>query len=163
MGRGNVISVMPRRIFPSRYIVDAWIDGMNGRIGHKVVKRIGNGRRAGILQASHSRYGVGSQTISRRDQNTGDSLSELKEHENFVVCVDQEHTMVVPGSFEESVKRWDIRRSACFISTQGCRPRRFCPRMRGMMADRKVEFWSLADILPFPSLSFRDQCPRQHD
>jgi WD40 repeat protein len=41
-------------------------------------------------------------TVRIWDATTGDSLSELKGHENFVFCVDQQHTMVVSGSFDET-------------------------------------------------------------
>ncbi|GKY92457.1 hypothetical protein MPSEU_000216200 [Mayamaea pseudoterrestris] len=52
-------------------------------------------------------------TVRIWDIATGESLSELKGHENFVFCVDQQQTMVVSGSFDETVKLWDLRTGDC--------------------------------------------------
>ena len=43
------------------------------------------------------------------DAVTGDTLVEYRGHDNFVFCVDQHEHMVVTGSFDETVKIWDVR------------------------------------------------------
>lgn len=43
------------------------------------------------------------------DAVTGDTLVEYRGHDNFVFCVDQHEHMVVSGSFDETVKIWDVR------------------------------------------------------
>ena len=42
------------------------------------------------------------------DAVTGDTLVEYRGHDNFVFCVDQHEHMVVSGSFDETVKIWDV-------------------------------------------------------
>jgi len=42
------------------------------------------------------------------DAVTGDTLVEYRGHDNFVFCVDQHEHMIVSGSFDETVKIWDV-------------------------------------------------------
>jgi hypothetical protein len=48
-------------------------------------------------------------TIRLWDAVTGDTLVEYRGHDNFVFCVDQHEHMIVSGSFDETVKIWDVR------------------------------------------------------
>jgi WD40 repeat protein len=47
-------------------------------------------------------------TIRLWDAVTGDTLVEYRGHDNFVFCVDQHEHTVVSGSFDETVKIWDV-------------------------------------------------------
>lgn len=56
-------------------------------------------------------------TVRLWDAVTSEALVELRNHDNFVFCVDQSiRNMVVTGSFDETVKLWDIRTGDC-VST----------------------------------------------
>ena len=39
---------------------------------------------------------------------TGDPLVEYRGHDSFVFCVDQYCHMIASGSFDETVKLWDV-------------------------------------------------------
>ena len=43
---------------------------------------------------------------------TGDALVEYRGHDSFVFCVDQYQHMIVSGSFDETVKLWDVSTSS---------------------------------------------------
>lgn len=60
------------------------------------------------------------------DAVTAEALVELRNHDNFVFCVDVHSNLVVTGSFDETVKLWDIRTGDC-ISTlpAGTHPKAF--------------------------------------
>ena len=48
-------------------------------------------------------------TVRLWDAVTSDCVIELRGHDNFVFCVDQHHSTVVTGIFDETVKIWDLR------------------------------------------------------
>lgn len=55
-------------------------------------------------------------TVRLWDAVTTEAMVEMRDHDNFVFCVDVHSNLVVTGSFDETVKLWDIRTGDC-IST----------------------------------------------